>query len=101
MWYFVQTDPMLHILAPKTDQERISPYNDNTVSSRKVMRIKKTFQSQGNPCIKYQLLLTQIIWIVWQIVMRITNKILGGERFKWKEISVEMFYLIDLQNKVT
>ena len=33
--------------------------------------------------------------------MRITNKILGGERFKWKEISVEMFYLIDLQNKVT
>ena len=29
------------------------------------------------------------------------NKILGGERFKWKEISVEMFYLIDLQNKVS
>ena len=46
MWYFVQTDPMLHILAPKTDQDRISPYNDNTVSSRKVMRIKKTFHRE-------------------------------------------------------
>ena len=65
------------------------------------MRIKKTYQLQENPCIKYQLLLTQIIRIVWQIVRRITNKILGGERFKWKEILVEMFYLIDLQNKVT
>ena len=65
------------------------------------MRIKKTYQLQENPCIKYHFLLTQIFRIVWQIVRRITNKILGGERFKWKEISVAMFYLIDLQNKVS
>ena len=25
MWLFVQTDPMLNTLVPKTDQERISP----------------------------------------------------------------------------
>ena len=25
MWLFVQTDPMLNTLAPKTDQDRISP----------------------------------------------------------------------------
>ena len=32
---------MLNILAPKSDQDSISPYNDNTVSNRQVMRIKK------------------------------------------------------------
>ena len=28
-------------LTPMSDQDRISPYNINTISSRKVMRIKK------------------------------------------------------------
>ena len=30
-----------HPLTPMSDQDRISPYNINTISSRQVMRIKK------------------------------------------------------------
>ena len=31
-------------LTPMSDQDRISPYNINTISSRQVMRIKKKYQ---------------------------------------------------------
>ena len=41
MWYFVQTNPMLNALAPLSDQDSISPYNDNTVSNRQAMRKQK------------------------------------------------------------
>ena len=35
-------------LTPMSDQERISPHNINTISSRQVMRIKKIYiLSQG------------------------------------------------------
>ena len=33
-----------HPLTPMSDQDRISPYNINTISSRQVMRIKKNIQ---------------------------------------------------------
>ena len=32
---------ILHPLTPRSDQDRISPYNVNTISSRQVMRIEK------------------------------------------------------------
>ena len=32
---------MVNPLTPTSDQDRISPYNINTISSRQVMRIKK------------------------------------------------------------
>ena len=32
---------MANPLTPMSDQDRISPYNINTISSRQVMRIKK------------------------------------------------------------
>ena len=32
----------LNPLTPMSDQDRISPYNINTISSRQVMRIKKS-----------------------------------------------------------
>ena len=33
----------LNPLTPMRDQDRISPYNNHTISSRQVMRIKKNF----------------------------------------------------------
>ena len=35
------SETYLNILTPMSDQDRISPYNINTVSSRQVMRINK------------------------------------------------------------
>ena len=35
-----------NLLTPMSDQDRTSPYNFNTISSRQVMRIKKNI-SQG------------------------------------------------------
>ena len=36
----------ISLLTPMSDQDRISPYNINTISSRQVMRIKKSI-SEG------------------------------------------------------
>ena len=33
--------PLINPFSPISDQDRISPYNINTISSRQVMRIKK------------------------------------------------------------
>ena len=38
-----------HPLAPMSDQDKISPYNINTISSRQVMRIKKNIQEDPRP----------------------------------------------------
>ena len=38
-----------HTLTPMSDQDRISPYNINTISSRQVMRIKKNIQEDLRP----------------------------------------------------
>ena len=58
-------------------QDRISPYNIDTISSKQVMRIKKKYQLQDYKLIQYQILQTNIIRTVWQTVRRITHEILG------------------------
>ena len=40
MFFFYNTLG-LSLLIPMSDQDRISPYNINTISTRQVMRIKK------------------------------------------------------------
>ena len=58
-----------------SDQDRISPYNINTISSRQAMRIKKNI-NMGITCrSKYQILLTNHVGIVQQSVWGSTNKI--------------------------
>ena len=42
-------------------QDRISPYNIDTISSKQVMRIKKKYQLQDYKLIQYQILQTNII----------------------------------------
>ena len=58
-----------------SDQKRISPYNNNTISSRQVMRLKncwsRTKFSEKN-----------IIRIVWKTVRRITWWVPGSKRAK-------------------
>ena len=67
----------LHPFTPNSDQDRISPYNINTISSRQVMRIKKNINWWIFHLIKYQILQTKIISSVWQRVRRIAEEIMG------------------------
>ena len=60
-----------------SDQDRISPYNINIISSRLVMRLKKLYQLGDYELIQYQILQTNITITVWETVRRITNEILG------------------------
>ena len=60
-----------------SDQDRISPYNINTESSRQVRRIKKKTRLGNYGLIQYQILQIEIISILWQTVGRISNEILG------------------------
>ena len=60
-----------------SDQDRISPYNINTISSRHVIRIKRKYQKVDYYVIQYQILRSTIITIVLQTVRRVTNLILG------------------------
>ena len=53
------------------DQDKISPYNINTISSRQGMELE-----ENNNFIQYQILQTSIIRIVWQTVRRIAYVIL-------------------------
>ena len=64
-------------LTPMSNQDRISPYNINTESSRLVRRIKMKTQLGDYKSIQYQIPQIEIISIVWQTVGRITIKILG------------------------
>ena len=41
MVFFFYNTLELTLLIPMSDQDRISPYNINTISTRQVMRIKK------------------------------------------------------------
>ena len=59
------------------DQDRISPYNINTTSIRRVIRIKKNISLRIFYLIQCQILRANIIRIVWHTVRRITNEILG------------------------
>ena len=60
-----------------SDQDRISPYNINTISTRQVMRNKEKYQLGDYKLIQYQILQTNISRTVRQKVTRITNEILG------------------------
>ena len=62
------------------DQERISSYSVNAISSRQVRRRKKKTQSRDYKLIQYQILQTNTIRIVWQIVRRITDEILEAKK---------------------
>ena len=71
----------LNPVTPMSDQDRISPYNINIISNRKVMREKKKYQSGDYKLIQYQILQTDIIRTVWQTVRRITSEIMGVKGF--------------------
>ena len=58
------------------DQDRISPYNINTISSRQVMRIGKILIEDYH-LIHYQIPQTSFRSTIWQTVRRIVNEILG------------------------
>ena len=68
-------------LTPMSDQDRISPYNINTISIRQVMRMKKNTSLRIFWFIQYQILRNSIVRIVWQTVRRIFNEILSVKRF--------------------
>ena len=61
------------------DQDRISPYNINTISKGKVMRErgKKSIFLRDYQLIQYQIIQSNIMRIVWPTVRRITDEILG------------------------
>ena len=79
-------------LTPMSDQDRISPYNLNTISLKKVMRIKKN--------INWVIIQITIIKIV-QTVRRIINEILGmkGELRRSFNISGSKYYRGQLENQ--
>ena len=61
---------------PMSDQDRISLYNINTITGRQAMR-KRKYQLDGYLLIQYQILRTNIVRIILQIVRRINNEMLG------------------------
>ena len=73
----MKSDSCFNPLTLMSDQDRISPYNINTISSRQVMRIKKNINLGDYKLIQYQILQTNITRTVCQTVRRITNEILG------------------------
>ena len=68
---------LLNPLTPMSDQERISPYNINAISTRLVSKIKKKSYLGDYRLIQYQILQTNIRRTIWQTVRRINNEILG------------------------
>ena len=77
-----------------SDQDIISPYNINTISSRQVMRIKKILIRELliDPI---PILQTNITRTIWQTVKRITNEILGVERLTpWNDEHVQLLQTI-------
>ena len=63
------------------DQNRISPYNINTISNR-----KGKFQQGDHKLVQYQILWTYIFRNVWQTVGRVTNRILRVKGLKYDVI---------------
>ena len=58
------------------DQDKISPYNINTISSRQVMKTGKILIGDYY-LIHYQIPQTNFRSTIWQTVRRIVNEILG------------------------
>ena len=59
----------------KSNQDRISSYNTDTISSRWGVGIKRKYPWGDYWLIQYQILQTNIIIVKWQMVRRITNEI--------------------------
>ena len=57
-----------------TDKDITSPFNNSTISSRQVMRIKKIYQLEYYWLIQHQILQTNITRIARQTARRITNE---------------------------
>ena len=73
---FLNTAVIFSLFNPSTlvsDQDRISPYNINTISSRQEMRIKKTINKGIIIQFKIKILQTNIMRVVWETVRRITK----------------------------
>ena len=71
-------------LAPKNDQDLISPYNINTKSSRQLMKTKQNInQWIISRMIQYQVLRTNVIKILWHTVRIIIYEILGVKGWSW------------------
>ena len=60
-----------------SDQDRISPYNNNTISSRQVTKIKTNINLPLYKLIQYQILKTNITRTEWLTVRRLAREILG------------------------
>ena len=77
-----------------SDQDIISPYNINTISSKQVMRIKKIL-IRGLLIDPIPILQTNITRTIWQTVKRITNEILVVERLTpWNDEHVQLLQTI-------
>ena len=77
-----------------SDQDIISPYNINTISSKQVMRIKKILIRELLIDPK-PILQTNITRTIWQTVKRITNEILVVERLTpWNDEHVQLLQTI-------
>ena len=60
----------------KSNQDKISSYNTDTISSRQGIGIKRKYPWGDYWLIQYQILQTNIILVEWQMVRRITNEII-------------------------
>ena len=60
-----------------SDQDRISPYNNNTISSRQVTKIKTNINLPLYKLIQYQILRNNITRTEWLTVRRLAREILG------------------------
>ena len=67
-----------------SDQQRISPYNFNTTSSRQVIRIKKNINQEIISLSNTKFSELTLKGIVWETVRRITSDILEVKALKRK-----------------
>ena len=77
-----------------SDQDRISPYNIKTISSRQVMSKEKSYLGDCE-LIQHQILQTNIRRTIWQTVRRITNEILGVEGLKLRHLYCCFVHYVD------
>ena len=74
-----------------SDQDRISPYNINTILSDEN---KEKYQLGDCKLIQYQILQFNITRTVWQTIRRITNEILGVKGLIYTSVSLSYSDLV-------
>ena len=57
-----------------TDQDRISPFNINTIQSRQVIKISRNYQSGDYKLIQYQILQTNITTTVCRQLVELSMR---------------------------